>query len=115
MYGPYIASTGAGRRAPGAGARRPGYVIYLSHSIANTPVGHCEAAASTAGRPGPLAIQNVRPLGRPIATSARAAPAVSGPPKWAFVGKARSTQKSTTGAGANIMRLCVWVCAEIIR
>jgi hypothetical protein len=35
--------------------------IYLPHSIDNTPVGHWGAAASTAGRPGPLQIQNLRP------------------------------------------------------
>jgi hypothetical protein len=52
-----------GRRAPGAGARRPGYVIYLSHSIANTPVGHCGAAASTAGRSAGPSRSKSPPLG----------------------------------------------------
>ena len=43
---------------------------YFPRYIANTPVGHCEATAATAGRSRPLQIQNLRPLGRPITTRA---------------------------------------------
>jgi hypothetical protein len=51
----------------------------LSRSIANTPVGYCEATAATAGRSRPLQNQNLRPLGRPITTRAPSCSA-SGPP-----------------------------------
>jgi hypothetical protein len=43
---------------------------YFPRYIANTPVGHCEATAATAGRSRTLQIQNLRPLGRPITTRA---------------------------------------------
>jgi hypothetical protein len=80
--------------------------IYLPHAIANTPVGHFGAAASTARRPGPHQIQNLRPLGRPIATSAPPCgrgPKCRGatPRSWfgAPMAKVRSSGASHRGSG----------------
>jgi hypothetical protein len=73
---------------------------YLPRYIVNTPMGHCEATAATAGRSRPPQIQNLRPLGRPITTReslgqglrtcADAAGASAG--RWALGGISHSPQ-----------------------
>jgi hypothetical protein len=59
------------RGGPGVPRKRWYWVISAPFHRQHPPVGHCGAAASTAGRPGALQIQNLRPDHDPWGVQAR--------------------------------------------